>query len=169
MEVIRGPGAILMLPDGGRVDYIKELVTLREYVMAHAESWYAHSHAADWTMHVVTGTHKVRSYALLVYSASSEGQKIRFWLGHDEDCHPPRYAWVHGQGILHARVGYGSLPSEIGVESEQPERRLRNQCIFLHTMKFSSEGGVIDNPAQSEHRQFCDGCGAGLVESWTLS
>ena len=135
-------GAILTMPDGAFQEELGNLDKFRKYVGVHAANWYKFVNgpcgreSQNGDVIVVVGCDKTTSWGMATFANTSSAQRSNFRLKfrplQSQHNAGTAYAWEHS-GVAEVRVGpeHGEN-EELG---ETPTRKLRNQCLFMRTLR----------------------------------
>ena len=138
-------GAILTMPEGSYSEDLSNLSRLNRYIATHAEDWYRFVNgprgreAENGDLRVVVGCDKATSWGMAAFADSSLSQNTHFRLKFSAFGGEPsqrnagnKYIWEHS-GVAEVRVGPARGENEELGETDL--HRLRNQCLFLRTLK----------------------------------
>ena len=135
------------MPQGAYHEDLKNIMTFREYVSIHAESWYVYAkgpcgrQVGNGELHVVTGCDKATSWGIATYShlqskcPEDNVSLLRFNAVRNErqgrHSSYRTYEWDY-EGVVEAKSG----PEEdelisLGVNGSVPPR---NQCTFIRSL-----------------------------------
>ncbi|KAJ7845645.1 hypothetical protein B0H14DRAFT_2279671, partial [Mycena olivaceomarginata] len=137
----RGPeGEILALPHGAIQQKLQNLTSLREYVLAHAASWYEYicgsmgRELANGDLYLITGHEKAPSWGMASYHAHATNDK-EFMLTFQTDT-PHQYRWVSVPGQIN--------PSQLQRKcyNQPPSNDPLNHTVFLHGWSISLGTGL---------------------------
>jgi len=129
------------MPEGCHSQDLRYIAKFREYMAAHAESWYKFANndlgleARNGDLRLVIGCDKATSWGMAVFSDFSRKANLRLqFRALDQSARQSTdsaYIWEHS-GRAQVRVGPSKRESELlGATEDQP---LCNQSLFLRTL-----------------------------------
>ena len=135
------------MPQGAYHEDLKNIMTFREYVFIHAESWYVYAkgrgrQVKNNELHVVTGCDKTTSWGLATYSHLQSNRPeddvslLRFTPVRNErqgrHSSYTTYEWDYAS-VVEAKSGpeEDELMNLVGVNGSAPPR---NQCTFIRSL-----------------------------------
>jgi len=139
-ESAASEGAVLTMPEGCHSQDLRYMAKFREYMAAHAESWYKFTNNLGFEAHngdlrLVVGCDKATSWGMAVFSDFSRTPNLRLQFRALEQgarqSTDSAYVWEHS-GRAQVRVGPSNRESEILGATE--DRPLCNQSLFLRTL-----------------------------------
>jgi len=140
-ESAASEGAVLTMPEGCHSQDLRHIAKFREYMAAHAESWYKFANTnlglevGNGDLRLVTGCDKTPSWGMAVFSDFSRTPNLRLqFRALDQSARQSTdsaYVWEHS-GRAQVRVGPSKRESEtLGATEDRP---LCNQSLFLRTL-----------------------------------
>ena len=137
------------MPDGAFHEELGNLSKFRDYVAIHAANWYKFVNgprgreAQNGDVLLVVGCDKATSWGMATFSNTSSAQQSNFRLkfrpSHSQHNAVTAYTWEHS-GVAEVRVGPDPRDNE-GL-GETPTCQLRNQCLFMRTLRVTLSDSV---------------------------
>ncbi|KAJ7019841.1 hypothetical protein C8F04DRAFT_326503 [Mycena alexandri] len=133
-------GAVLALPHGAHLKKLKNLEVERQYVAAHAESWYKHINGTggrglqNGSLYLVTGCEKAHSWGMASFYSTRDEFQLKFSRTPKANT-SNRYRWRGVQGCRDPSQHKNYDPSPI---NDAP----LNQTTFIHGLSISLGVGI---------------------------
>ncbi len=145
-------GALLVLPQGADCEYLANMKTLQDYIGKSGPALYAYANTVrgrqikNGELSVVYNCHKSKSWAIATFQNTSTQCGIAMTLTENatksthsapssEQSAGAQFAWDN-QGTVHGKVGPEDENNDLaGGIDDPPVSSLRNQCLFVRTIK----------------------------------
>ncbi|KAF8802560.1 hypothetical protein BYT27DRAFT_7244602 [Phlegmacium glaucopus] len=164
-------GAILTMPQGAKSEDLGNSAAFRDYAAANIADWYKFVNgrrgreAKNGDVRLVVGFDKTTSWGIATFANQSTQNNCRLRFGPSERAglaSAGTYAWGEYSGVAEVKAGPGSNNNELRRDSDSPDVRFENQCLFVRTLNVtladdvwvnihSSLGSVHVDP---RHRQY---------------
>ncbi|KJA22801.1 hypothetical protein HYPSUDRAFT_66779 [Hypholoma sublateritium FD-334 SS-4] len=141
-------GALLMLPQGAHCEHLANTEKLFDYIVQSGPALYAYANNIrgrrfkNGDLSIVYNCHKSVSWAIATFQNTSRECTVKMNLVENNySVHSgsqsagARYAWDY-QGTVRAKIGPEDENDDLAGREDEPQvSSLRNQCLFIRTIK----------------------------------
>ena len=133
------------MPRGARSEDLGNFAKFREYAAANVADWYKFVNgprgreAKNGDVRLVVGFDKTTSWGIATFVNQTQQNRdrdsCRLKFGPSEGDSASTYTWSEYSGVADVRAGPDSDESdELRIDSDPPDVRFENQCLFLRTL-----------------------------------
>ena len=138
------------MPRGARYKCLgNNIARFKKYAAANVANWYKlvngtlGREAENGDIRLVVGFDKTTSWGIATFVNQTKQNSCRLKFGPSEGDSATTYMWSENSGVTDVRAGPDSDDiDELRIDSDPPDFRFENQCLFVRTVNITLEDDV---------------------------
>ena len=139
------------MPRGARYEYLGNIARFNKYATDNVADWYKFVNgrrgreAKNGDVRLVVGFDKTTSWGIATFVNQTQQNSCRLKFGPSEGDSATTHTWSENSGVtdVTVRAGPDSDDSdELRIESDPPDFRFENQCLFMRTLNITLKDDV---------------------------